>query len=352
MDMKQIAVIFLSVLFLLNSCKKESEELSAVNVHGVWLGTWHTDDNLMHGSFLTPADQQNKRIDGEIFIRFGYPSGDGYSPDYVGNVDGDEVRVSMNISGVTITGEGKVTDEKEVTGRFYVSDNIQGSFSGTKYPLMNTHTEEVYVIERSESWHRSLFAVDDKLWISNMSEDKFEIISKSGEKIETRDDDFVRMNPAAFGGSYFWVYGTDYELGEEKIYKYTINGDRIDGFVIDKFWPDGLCYDNNTIFCSYSYDRKIYSYNEQGVLTDSTTIDFLYVNSFLRYEEGFLVAGYNSPYLFHMDSNGSLIKAYQIEENIISLARTSNGEIFCLTEEVIFGDDPITYTYKVLFMDI
>ncbi len=349
--MKYLSLFVTAGMVLLFSCEKNNNNGATADVQGTWLGQWSTTDSSIYGTFLVPANQDGDRINGEMFIYQGLPSGNGYRPEYSGRIDGDKAKVFMEVSSLDVFGNGDVTDENVVEGEFSVSGYANGSFYGNKYPLLFPEIEVVSTLENSSSWYNYIFLVDDNLWLTNNDADNIEVFNKNGEKISERDDKFISFNPTVSYRDTFRVYSLEY-WEDQKISIFNKDGVLLDDFVIDKGRPDGLAYKDGVLYCSYRPQREIFAYNEDGVLVDSTNIDYINFSTFLVYEEGFLVSGSYTPYLFYINKEGELLKTFNVEHDVFSIAYDISGDIYCLAVEFKFGGSTTLYTYRIIKVNL
>ncbi len=345
--MKKLIVALTGVLIIVCSCEKDKDKLPLANVHGSWIGTWSTDDNFMYGTFLAPANQEDDEIRGEIFVNINSPSMVGYSPEYSGKADAEEVRVSMKIEGLEIRATANLESDVETSGTFQVGDDITGTFSGSKHSLTVSGTEEIYSIDETDTWYNNFFIVNNNFWVSNLETNKFEVIDKSGNFVENRDNLFIETRPAFFDGTNFWVYGLDYENLNNNVYKISENGDVLDSISLEAKEINNICYHENTLYYSVFSNNTIYAVNSQGELTDSTKFEYIYLNKFIVYKEGFLLQSY-SPYLIYIDKQGTLLEIYQVNNTIYSIAQDATGGIYCFTDELIYGNDGVSDTYRIV----
>jgi hypothetical protein len=349
--MRKAHIVFIVLSIIFYSCEKDKIKSLPANVHGSWMGTWSTDDNSMHGTFLVPANQSDDQIKGEIFLRIYQPDEVGYSPEYSGIVDAEEVRVFMKIEGLDIRAIANSIDDTEASGFFDVGGEITGTFLGKKYPMSISSTEEIYTIEQTDNWYRNFFIVDDNFWISNIETDLFEVIDKNGKQIEKKANTFIESRPAYCDGTNFWVYGQDYYNPNKAVYKITPDGEILDSILLNQNDVSNICYYNNTLYYSVYSANTIYAVNHLGELLDSTKFDYVYLNSFVVHEDGFLLQTY-SPYLIYISKQGELKNLYQLENSIYGIAKDSYGGIFCFTDELHTGANGVTETYRIVKTDL
>ena len=126
-------ILFSLAGFLLISCEKDKTNTASSDFHGTWRGTWTTSDNTMSGTFVAPANQSGDEIQGEVFLNILEPDEDQYSPEYTGNIDGNEARVLFSVSSVDIQVKANLISESEISGSFSVSGYFEGSFGGIKW---------------------------------------------------------------------------------------------------------------------------------------------------------------------------------------------------------------------------
>jgi hypothetical protein len=338
-------LVFISAMFV--SCDKKDEVSWSANVEGIWLGNWQTDDELLSGSFLAPVIQSDNKIEGQVFIRFTPPNDNSYGPDFFGSIREDKAHVQMNISNLDIQGEGKVENDSLVTGRFDVENYAQGDFEGSKYPLNQIKAEEIYVLENSPTWHTKLIALEEVLWLTDIERSEIKVIDKSGELISVFEDSIINMNPVTSGNNGIWVYSFDYESEQSGFSLYGLDGHLNDFVLLDIAGPEVIDFDSDTIYGTFFAGRKIYSFTRTGTLVDSINIDYIYPGTFLRYKNGFLIGGTRSSYLFYIDEEGNLLEAFYINDEIVNITMDSDKNIYCLTEEINFGEPATTYSYRV-----
>lgn len=349
--MRKAQFLFTAILIFFCSCEKDNIKSHPANVHGSWMGLWSTDDNTMQGTFLAPANQSDDQIKGEIFVRIYQPDEVGYSPEYSGKVDAEEVRVSMKIEGLEIRATANLNNNTETSGYFEVGSDITGTFSGKKFPMSISSTEEIFKIEQTDNWYGSFFIAHDNFWISNIETGMFELIDNEGKMIEKRTDTLIENRPAYCDGTNFWVYGQDYYNPNNAVYQITPDGEILDSIVLNQNNVSNICYDNNTLYYSVFSSNTIYAVNHHGEILDSTKFEYVYLNNFVVHKDGFLLQTY-SPYLIHISKQGEFINLYQVENTIYGVAKDSNDGIYCFTDELHTGENGVTETYRIIKTDL
>lgn len=343
--MKKVCILIFLGTIIFCSCEKEKS--APANVHGTWIGNWTTDDSSLQGTYIAPANQNEDQIEGEVFIHMLIPSEEGYRPEYTGHVDENQVRVLFRTQGIDIQVTANIENTSEISGTFKAEDYFQGTFTGSKYPLVLSETQTIFVNEKSDNWYENMFIADDNFWIYNIGSGMFEVYNKSGEWIESRDAGFLESRPATFDGTCFWVYGISYENPGNNVYKVTSEGIVLDSIAMERKDIDGLYISNNTLYCTLFANQNIYTLDSEGNFTDSLKIDFLYPTTYLAYKEGFLVGASYSPYLFYINKQGTFMGGYQIDNNVYFLTQNQKGEIYCFTDEFVDEGGQTFDTYRI-----
>lgn len=339
---------FFICIVVIISCEKENAKSPPIDIHGVWQGSWQTDDTLMQGTFLAPASQNGSKFSGEMFIRIHGPGGAGYRPEYFGNISGNQPRVIAEISGVEVSGNGSVTNDT-VSGTFSVKSlDLQGSFEGSKYPMSTLETEDIYSIQLSDELYSSVFAVEDELWISYFPPGNYLVINQTGEELRSQVlSDDIYSEALASDGTYLWLEDYDYIAFADLICQYDRNSNLLQSFVRPLDVPVGnMCCSGQDLYLTFHGETTIYKCSTDGQLTDSTAISHITYSDFVKYQEGFLLSTY-APYLFYYDMSGNLIEAFEVPKPIFSLTVTASGDIIGLTEETISDDSGWKHSYNI-----
>ena len=345
--MKRLILFSLAGILLL-SCEKDRNNEPPSDFHGTWKGTWTTNDNSMHGNFVAPANQSGDEITGEVFVNILFPDEEGYRPEYTAHVEGDEARVLFSVSGVDIQVKADLISESEISGTFLVPGYFEGTFSGTKSPLTIASTTDIYTIHETEAWYENMYRVDNQFWLLNYMTSLFEVVDQSGNLVGTRDAEMIGFHPAFSDGTFFWVYGKDYYNLNNAVYKMTSEGEILDSILMKRDNLEALYVKDDVLYCSFFAGRSICEVDNNGNLIDSVTVDFLYPTDYIVYPDGILVAASYSPYIFYIDYQGNILYTYQVENGIYSMIEGENGEYYCFTDELIYGDGEVSDTYRVI----
>jgi len=346
-----ISVIMTFLFILLISCEK-NDETDAVNINGSWLGTWNIDDEHMSGTFLTPVIQNGGNFEGEMFIMIDGPEINGYRPEYRGAISGNEPRVTATISGVEVIGKGTVENDS-VYGRFTISNlGIEGGFSGIKYPMSRPEYSILWTLKHTDDFYRKIFCMGSEIWLKSFMSDDYFAINHNGTDLGTRSlKDEIYSDAFASDGNKLWVETYDTNTEKQMISIYSSNGQFVRSFENPFESLNGsMCISGDTVFMNIPGRKYINHYTIEGVLMDSTEIPFLSYSDIERYGQGFLLSTY-APYMFYVDKKGNLLEAYKTNLPVFNLSRSTDGNMFGLTNESIRIDNDWKDNYQIIRFD-
>ncbi|MGD2034213.1 MAG: hypothetical protein PVF73_04095 [Bacteroidales bacterium] len=324
---------FLCCLFLI-AC--ENEKFADCHVNGIWTGRWESE-NGVSGTFFSDVAQNETALDGYISIWFDLPSLENHGTYYNGRIENKEARVAIEISGVDIIARGTVSGDDHVSGIFEVGTYMSGDFQGAKLTVLNREAEEIYRFSSNHYREPGLLYVNNKLWLTGVSEDNILVIDTAGIPERTISGNFLD-GPSAFDGINFRTYQYDQEEGGERMISYDTLGNKLASFPVPSYYVDAIAFHNNILYYADNFYRRIYQTDASLSGTDSIGINYYPINSF-RFSGDQIVFPALGDLLFVMSPEGKLTEAYRFAEDEIRSIAVHEDTIWMLAAHYNYPDN-------------
>ncbi|MBN1182128.1 MAG: hypothetical protein JXB49_07565 [Bacteroidales bacterium] len=335
-----IFVIFLGII----SCEKDEKQDADADVKGVWIGTWQGDWEE-NGTFCSYVDQNNTKINGNVYIRFDLPNDENYNKDFSAELTGKKFRCNLEISFVDITVTGNVENGEEVTGTFNTNISLSGTFSGTKVPVKSLLYKGLLTFREESFFIDKIIYVRPEIWVNNITAHSFYIYDTVGNfKNEVPFEDFT--TEMTYDGEYFWCYRFDSDLNKYAFQKLDKSFNTMITFQTDQSFSEGLCYYNGKLYSIDNQNRQVNIYDTEGNITGNIQHSYNTMQSIAIFNNHIFYSaptGYeNLCFIYCMDWSGELVKVFSLDYDYIRSITLGDGKLYCLVER--FNDNPGEYS--------